>query len=327
MMDRIHRSEIDMCQNPSDTNLAHRHRARAWRSAQLSLLMLAGLVGLALAESGEGPPRIGLALGSGGAGGLAHVAMLEVFEEQGLKPSQLSGTSIGAVVAALYAAGLDASAIRQLFEEFGGSALDPLSGLGNENSGPGWTDLLDIDFERGSLISSDRFIDFIAERFEARDFAELEIPLAIVATDFWSGEAVVLSEGELLPAIQASMAVPGLFAPVEIGDQLLIDGGASNPLPWDLLDAVDLKVAIDVTGSRVRNGEERPGLTELLLKSFEIMQQSIIREKRRHAEPDILIKPALSDVRLLHFDRVDDIIASVAEAKDDLREQLRKSIE
>lgn len=309
-------------------------KCRSVARLRVSLVMAVLALGAALgtapgsAAAGDDPfdVRIGLALGSGGAGGLAHIAMLEVFDELGHKPARITGTSIGAVVGALYAAGLTPDEIRELFKDFGGSALDPLSGLGNDNSGPGWTDLLDIDFDEGSLISSDGFIELIAERFQAREFSELDIPLKIVATDYWSGEAVVLDQGELLPAIQASMAVPGLFAPVEHDGKLLIDGGASNPLPWDLLDENDLKVAIDVTGTRARDSDDKPGLTDLLFKSFEIMQQSIIREKRRAGEPDIYIKPDLSDVRLLHFDRVDAIIESATGAQDELREQLGQAL-
>src|SRR6056297_3422703 len=91
------------------------------------------------------PPRIGLALGSGGAGGLAHIAMLEVFDELELRPDGMAGTSIGAVMGALYAAGLDAGEIKALFREFGGSALDPLSGLARGGEAPGWRDLLTVD--------------------------------------------------------------------------------------------------------------------------------------------------------------------------------------
>ncbi|MDT8409577.1 MAG: patatin-like phospholipase family protein [Wenzhouxiangellaceae bacterium] len=123
------------------------------------------------------PPSIGLALGSGGAGGLAHIAMLGVFEDLGLKPDAVAGTSIGAIIGALQAAGLRAAEIHELFREFGGSALDPLSGFAGDNGAPGWRDLLEIDLENGGFIDADGFLDFIVQKFDACDFSELETPL------------------------------------------------------------------------------------------------------------------------------------------------------
>ena len=266
-------------------------------------------------------PSIGLALGSGGAGGLAHIAMLEVFEAMSIRPDAISGSSIGAIIGALYAAGLDSGEIRDLFIEFGDSAMNPFGGLMNEN-GIGWTGLLDIDLDNGSLISTDGFLELVGQYIEARDFAELEIPLQIVATDYWSGEAVVFDEGDLMRAIKASMAVPGLFAPVKDGGRLLIDGGIANPLPWDLLEDQELVVAIDVTGTRAPLPDGEPGLTMLLFKSFEIMQQSLIRQKLATAPPAIYIKPEFDDVRLLHFDRVDEVISKAGAAADELRDRL-----
>ncbi|MFU8896167.1 MAG: patatin-like phospholipase family protein [Gammaproteobacteria bacterium] len=286
----------------------------------LLIFILAG--GSAIAATADERQSVGLALGSGGAGGLAHIAMLEVFEELSIRPDAISGTSIGAIVGALYAAGLDSQEIRALFIEFGESAMNPFAGLLDGGDGVGWTDLLDFDFANGGLISADGFLELVGQHIEARDFADLDIPLQIVATDYWSGEAVVFDEGDLMRAIKASMAVPGLFAPVKDGDRLLIDGGVANPLPWDLLAGQDLIVAIDVTGIRAPSPDGPPGLTMLLFKSFEIMQQSLIREKYAAAPPDIYIKPELDDVRLLHFDRVDEVISKADRAADELRGRL-----
>ncbi|MFU8876512.1 MAG: patatin-like phospholipase family protein [Wenzhouxiangellaceae bacterium] len=291
----------------------------------IGAVLAAGLLpaGVVSAEDRCEPPRIGLALGSGGAAGLAHIAMLEVFEELEIAPAAVAGTSIGAIIGGLHAAGLSADEIRELFQEFGGSALDPFSGLLDDNGGPGWRDLLEIDLANGGFIDAGPFIEFIAERFEARTFSELRTPLMIVATDFWSGEAHVFRHGDLLIAMKASMAVPGLFAPVALGDKLLIDGGTSNPLPLDLLEDVDVVVAIDVTGTRNEERDGRPDISDLLFATFEIMQQSILRSKMLHADPDILIKPDLAGIRLLHFDRVDKIVEQAAPAAEDLRRQLQ----
>lgn len=301
--------------------------SRSSRRLCAAFLLLSNMAALLLSNMAAAgascePPRIGLALGSGGAGGLAHIAMLEVFEALEIEPAAVAGTSIGAIIGALHAAGLKSGEIQQLFREFGESALNPFSGLLEDNGAPGWRELLEIDLANGSFIDSSGFIAFISERFDARSFAELNKPLAIVATDYWSGEAQVFREGELLPPLKASMAVPGLFAPVAFGDKLLIDGGTSNPLPLDLLDGVDIVVAIDVSGTRREARDGRPDITDLLFSTFEIMQQSIVREKAEHAMPDIYIKPELPGIRLLHFDRVDRVVELAGKAAEKLRAAL-----
>ncbi len=265
-------------------------RRRAAVLFAVALLALAPwtLVSSAAAESDPPRPSIGLALGSGGAGGLAHIAMLEVFETLSLQPAAISGSSIGA------------------------------------ENGASWTDLLDLGND--SILDADGFLEFVGERIEAREFSELVIPLKIVATDYWTGETVTLEEGDLFEAIKASMAVPGLFAPVEAGDRLLIDGGVSNPLPWDVLGDHDVVVAIDVTGVREPSPEGAPGITELLFKSFEIMQQSLISQMRAATPPDLYLKPALEDIRLLHFDRVDEVLSQAQPAAKELHDRLQELI-
>ncbi|NHA13643.1 patatin-like phospholipase family protein [Thioalkalivibrio sp. XN279] len=268
-------------------------------------------------------PSIGLALGSGGAGGLAHIAMLGVFDELGLKPAAIAGTSIGAVMGALYAGGLDAAEIRAVFEEFGGSRLDMLSGLLEADVGDGIAGLLQTDLINGAVLDIDGFLEFLGGKIEARTFAELDIELAVVATDYWSGEMRVIREGELFPALAASMAVPGLFAPVQRGDDLLIDGGTSNPLPFDLLQGrYDVVVAVDVSGSRRRGDAQEPGMLDVLFKSFEIMQGSLISQRLADHSPDIYIKVDTSGVRLLDFNRIDEVLRQARPAAEELRRKL-----
>ncbi len=281
----------------------------------------------ASAEEGDQParPSIGLALGSGGAGGLAHIAMLEVFDDLEVKPDMIAGTSIGAVIGSLYAAGLSAEEIRDIFDDFAGSNLDALSGL-MDNDLRLW-DLLRLDLNNGGLFDARGFIDFIAGKVEAKTFEDLEIPLLVVATDYWSGDAVILAEGDLFEAVQASMAVPGLFSPVIKDDQILLDGGMANPLPFDLLaEHCDLIVAVDVTGTRSATDDDDPAVLDLLFSTFEIMQQSIITARRQSIEPDIAIQPDTSDIRLLHFNRIETILEKAAPAAEELREQLEEAL-
>lgn len=268
-------------------------------------------------------PSIGLALGSGGAAGLAHIAMLEVFDELQIKPRIISGSSIGALIGALYASGLSAGEIRDLFDDFGGSGVDLFSELAWGESGLKLTDVLQTDLDNGGILSSQSILDFIATHMAARSFEDLAIPLRVVATDYWTGEQVILDSGPLLPAIRASMAVPGLFSPEASGERLLIDGGTVNPLPYDLLaDHCDTTVAIDVSGTRTRRARAETGPTDIIFNSFEIMQQSITAEKMKRLQPDIHIKPQLEGVRLLHFNRIESILKQARPAANELRRQL-----
>ncbi|MFH7320857.1 patatin-like phospholipase family protein [Desulfurivibrio sp. D14AmB] len=295
----------------------------------LPLLVLAALLvgftkgAVAMNDSRPFPmPTVGLALGSGGAGGLAHIAMLRVFDDLGIKPARITGTSIGAVIGALYAAGLSAAEIEEIFAEFGGSSLDVLSRLIMPGSELTLAALLKID-SNGGIFDSGGFLKFLAGKVEARSFEDLAIPLAVVATDYWTGETVVLDQGDLFTAVQASMAVPGLFPPVQRGQQLLIDGGTSNPLPFDLLlKRHDLVVAIDVSRSRTRSEEQQVDSLDLLLGSFTIMQQSIIAARMEAAQPDIYIKPELHDIRMLHFNRIEAVLEQAKPAAAELQRRL-----
>ncbi|WP_026340527.1 patatin-like phospholipase family protein [Thioalkalivibrio sp. ALJT] len=287
----------------------------------LLLILGATPASLAAETSDRDAPTLGLALGSGGASGLAHIAILEIFDELGTTPDRITGTSIGAVIGALYAAGLDADAILDLFDDFAGSELDALTGLAR--SSLRLRDLIPLRLGHDALLDSSEFLRFLSEHTEARDFDDLRIPLAVVATDFRTGESVVMDEGDLFEAIEASMAVPGLFAPVQRDDRYLIDGGASNPLPYDLLQGhYDYVIAVDVSGQGEPNDTDDLGITDLLFESFSIMQGSIIRQMKRHDPPDLYLVPATEGVRLLHFNRIEEIMDQAQPVANELREQL-----
>lgn len=291
----------------------------------IAFLVMFALKASAGDEAPDQSPSIGLALGSGGAAGLSHIAILRVFDELEIQPARIAGTSVGAAIGALYAAGLSTDEIEAIFREFAGSELDAITGI--VESGLGLSDVFKSGLDNGGLIDPSGFISFLAGHVDATRFTDLRIPLTVVATDFWSGEPVILESGDLFTAVHASIAVPGLFQPVKDGDRLLVDGGTSNPLPFDLLlDKTDRVVAIDVTGNRQPNGDNS-GMTDLLFKTFELMQQSITREMRKRQEPDLYIKVDTGDVRLLELNRLDIILEQAEPAAEQLREKLVQWVE
>jgi NTE family protein len=269
--------------------------------------------------------RLGLALGGGGARGLAHILMLEVLDDLGISPHRIAGTSIGAVFGSMYAAGMSGHEIRQLVDRLTVSKNESwLSGLFEQDLGR-WWDLINLKLGSGGLIDTDAFAGFIRETTGVSRFDQLSIPLKIVAADFWEREAVVFESGSLGPAIQASIAIPGLFSPVQHRGRVLVDGGLVNPVPYDLLfDDCDVVVAIDVSGNRNPKTDNGPGYFETVFNTMQITQAAILREKMKLRQPHIYIRPGLEDIRVLDFNRVDEIYQQSRTAADKLRRELRQ---
>jgi NTE family protein len=270
-------------------------------------------------------PTVALALGGGGARGLAHILVLEVFDEIGIKPQVIAGTSIGALFGAAYASGLSARHIRALAEETLGRRVDIVRQLFSARSDP-VQKFLNLFPLRSALLKSEAVLDMVFPTQMATDFKSLAIPLRVVATDLGSRTAAVLSEGPLRPAVAASIAIPIVFQPVIIGGRTLVDGGLVNPLPFDLIvDDADITVAIDVSGaaSEMAIGA-RPSAMVVAAQSLQILEKSITREKLRHIQPDIYIDVELDQFNALEFHKAKDILAAAAPVKERLKRQLER---
>jgi len=278
---------------------------------------------LASCDTWKSGGKLGLALGGGGARGLAHIPMLEVLDELKIRPHRIAGTSIGAVIGTMYAAGMSGREIRELVDRLTVSENESwLSGLFEQDLGR-WWDLIKLKLGSGGLIATDAFARFLEETTGVSRFDQLGIPLKIVAADFWEREQVVFERGNLGPAIQASIAIPGLFTPVQHQGRVLVDGGLVNPVPYDLLfDECDLVVAIDVTGKRNPQSDDGPGYFETLFNTMQIMQAQILHEKLQQRAPHIYIRPGLEDVRVLDFNRVDEIYRQSMPARNQLMKAL-----
>jgi NTE family protein len=268
------------------------------------------------------PPKIGLALGGGGARGLAHILMLEVFDELGIKPSFIVGTSIGAVYGAAYASGLSAKYIRAHTEEVLSQRLGLVRQLVGARAAP-ISRLIGILPVRAGMLDPVAVLDLVLPPRMPTDFERLAIPLAVVATDFHTQEAVLLNRGRLKSAVAASMALPALFAPVTFEGRTLLDGGLVNPLPFDLLTSeADITVAIDVSGGAREETSGGPGAFGALLASTQIMQRSIVREKLKSVQPDVYIDSTVEHFHMVEFHKFREILKSAAPAKEALKRQL-----
>lgn len=278
--------------------------------------------------SHRGEPAIGIALGGGGANGLAHILMLELLDELSIQPTVIAGTSIGAIIGALYAGGMTGKEIRELVEQFFISSEERLFEEILDKEALRWVEFIEVEVGSGGLLSSEGFISFLYDTLEQESFGQLKIPLKITAADLWNREQVVLQKGPLLPAIKASMALPGVFQPVVMNDRVLIDGGTVNPVPYDLLiGECDIVIAVDVAGERTRPQDPVPDYFSTVFNAAKVMQQAIVTEKLRRQKPDIYLSPAIVDIRALEFYRAKEVFAQALPARNELRQRLLEVLE
>ena len=222
------------------------------------------------------PPRIGLALGGGAARGFAHIGVIQVLEENGIKPDLVVGTSAGSLVAALYASGKN------------GPELGALADSMDESAFTDWA------FPGRGLIRGEALAKYVREQTGGRHIEQMRMPLGIVATDLDSGQGVLFQVGDPGVAVRASSAVPAVFQPVKIGLREYVDGGLVAPVPvrYARQMGADLVIAVDI--SAAPDGNATGDAMRMLLQTFAIMGRSINSYELRDA--DILMRPKLANV-------------------------------
>ena len=267
---------------------------------------------------------VGLALGGGGARGMVHVQVLQVLQEYGIRPSVVSGASIGAIIGAIYCSGTDAEDIRLYVDNHLKISGDSRNWRDDGRKMMEMVRLLDIDFRGNGIIKGDRFSHFLYDMLNGELFSDLEIPLRVVATDFWDSSTVVFDEGPVLAAVKASMSVPGVFTPAIVDGRILVDGACTNPVPWDLVENCDVVIGVNALGRAKKPDSGRaPIAARAVLETFDIMQRGILAEKFRLSPPDILIDPPIIGVGLLDFHKA----ASVYRQSEPEIARLREFIE
>lgn len=280
------------------------------------------------AGNGKLPTRkqtIGLALGGGGARGLAHIAMLEAFDELGIRPNVIAGTSIGAIYGAAYASGISGRELREHTRYILSQRFGLIRDLFVRRVQP-FSQFLSLFGARNAILDPLAVLDMILPNAVKGTFADCEIPLKIVASDFYDQEQKIFTEGHLRTAVAASMALPVIFQPVIQDGRALIDGGLTNPLPFDLLlPEADIVVAIDVSGAPVPDPRRvAPTAFSALFSSAFLFERTIIKEKLKTRQPDILIYSGTSQFQVLDFLKCDDILTAAEPAKERLKQQLSR---
>lgn len=255
-------------------------------------------------------PKIGLALSGGGARGLAHVGILKVFEQEGIPIDYIGGASMGGLIAAAYACGIPLQEI----EERALALAHPRKLIR----------LLDISPERRGLFEGHRLRNYLAEIFLERHFETTKIPLTITAVDIVQAKEVVLTKGLILPAVMATIAIPGIFKPYEMGSWRLVDGGVLNNLPVDRVAELgaDFIIGVDVQINPYREKPwqdlpEKPRfpvpLPDFFLDFYRselIMIAELTRIHLVSCPPDIILSPNIApDIDMfLGFPRIPEVI-------------------
>lgn len=272
-------------------------------------------------------PSVAVALGAGGARGLAHIVVLEALEELGLKPVAISGSSMGAIIGAAYAAGIPAAELRaQALAQFR-DKRKTIARLMKARVGK-FSDLLTSLGSNPVLVDAQLLLEiFWPDAMPAR-FEDLKIPFTAVCTDYHDRCAVNFSSGPLAPAVAGSMAIPGLIKPVEMGGLVLVDGGMVDPIPYRaLIGKADIIIACDVTGASAAHRRSAPQPWEALIGAAQIAQHTITSEMLKSDRPDILLRPAIGRFGALDFFRTAQILDAAHNVTDDLKRGLEKAIE
>jgi NTE family protein len=227
------------------------------------------------------PPRIGLALGGGAARGFAHIGVIQVLEEAGIRPDMVVGTSAGSLVAAMYAAGKTGAELQTLAQSMDESAIT------------------DWSFPGRGLIRGEALARYVREQTGGRSIEQMRLPLGIVATDLDNGSPILFQRGDTGIAVRASSAVPAVFQPVKIGSREYVDGGLVSPVPVRFARQMGAELVIAVDISSAPDGGATGDAFRMLLQTFAIMSRSINQFELREAE--LVIRPALQGVSSADF--------------------------
>jgi NTE family protein len=266
---------------------------------------------------------VALALGGGGARGLAHSAGLETLDEMGIRPVAIAGTSIGALIGAPYAAGMSGADIRKHVAALARDRAGLFSKLIAARSASSIGSLITSGFRSASLIDAEKFCaQFLPDRVP-EDFSALQLPLTVIASDLYGRREAAISSGPLRSAVAASMAIPGLSRPVIFEGRVMVDGGATNPVPFDKVRRLaDIVIAVDVAGPPAEDCTAMPDSIECYLATILVMAQTIVDEKSKHGGPDIVLRPNVGIFRALDFLRASAILRAAEPVKAELRAKL-----
>ena len=252
-------------------------------------------------------PKIGLALGSGGARGFAHLGVIKALKDAGIPIHLIAGSSMGALVASFYGAGLDLDRLYKLSTAFKRKYF------------------LDFTVPKMGFISGKKVKEFIKVFTHGKNIEELSIPIGIVATDLLTGEKVVFQTGPVADAVRASISIPGIFVPEKQNGRILVDGGVSDRVPVSLAKEMGADIVIAVDVSRVKRNAEITSIYDVIMQSIDIMQAEIINN--REIAANVMIRPPVEIYSSRAFTNIEEIINHGEEETKKHLNQIRTVIE
>ena len=253
--------------------------------------------------------RIGLVLGAGSARGLAHIGVMQVLIENKIPFDFLVGSSMGALVAAVYACGGDIYMTGKL--------------AGALNTSLFW----DVGIPRMGFVSGKRIEHFLRLITKGKSFEDLEMPLAVVTTDIETGEKIVIKEGPVHTAVRASISIPGVFTPVRYRNRLLVDGAVAERLPVGVARdlGAGIVLGVDVTFAEDRRTRIRNTL-DVILQAVEILERQIFTQVTRH-QATVLIQPRLGNIKSSEFNRAEECISIGRECTEAKLDEIKSVLE
>jgi NTE family protein len=262
-----------------------------------------------------------LALGAGGARGLAHIAIVEALDEMGVVPTHIAGSSIGAVIGAGYAAGMTGRAMRRHLISLAHDRSEVWRRVMAARATT-WSELLGAGFGNPLVVDGGKFYDAFLANLLPANFSDLAIPLTVIAADLHARTPALFSTGPLKPALAASFAVPGLVRPVERDGRVLVDGGAVDPLPFTALRGkADVILAVDASGG-MADARAVPDPWESIFATITVMGHTIVSEKLKGGAPDLIVRPKIDIFRMLDFFQASAILRAADGVKAEVEEKL-----
>ena len=269
---------------------------------------------------------VAVALGAGGARGIAHILVIEALDELGVRPSAIAGASMGAVVGAAWAAGVCAKDMRAHLQRLLRNRAEVMARIFQARVGR-LTGLFAGGLQNPILLDGERILDFFWPQAVPDRFEDLAVPFTAVSTDYYARRARRFQTGPLAPAVAASLAIPGLFKSIESDGSVLLDGGATDPLPYrSLMGSGDFVIACDVTGGPAPQTKAAPSAFEAMFGTAQIMQSALTAEMLKGARPDLLLRPQVDRYRVLDFFHGAEILAAAEPIKDEIKRALDQAL-
>ncbi|MGF0537121.1 patatin-like phospholipase family protein [Agrobacterium sp. ES01] len=270
-------------------------------------------------------PTVAIAFGAGGARGFAHIPVIEALDEMGIRPVAIAGSSIGAIMGAGMAAGMTGAEIREFALETVGRRGAVTSRLWSLRGGT-MRDALG-GFRFGQFNLETILPAFLPAQLPDQ-FSGLQIPLTVMATDYYGQREIAVSEGKLVTALAASAAIPALFMPVSLNGALSIDGGIFNPVPYDKLKGrADIIIGVDVVGGPVGDPTEAPSRFDSIFGAGQLTMLSAIQLMLKIYTPEIFLRPPVSGFRVLDFLKAQQVLEATEGLKDGFKRDLEGKLE